>query len=291
MTDDDDEEQAGESEAKSSGGKQEDPSGHDKKDDWDLATRYRDIQRLGHLEPKKRKEMSKSAIREILNRAHASLGPIQKPYRYQSVGEDQAQVYQAHGQMLELDIEESLLAQEVMFQARVEQNHGILLLLDTSLSMKGEKLALLGVTVAAVAQSVPKDSLCILGFDSEVHPIKEFTDILSTEQLVERVLSIPPGGFTNIELGLTAALARVRDGNRPRSRVILVSDGRYTEGAHPIDTARQFHFIYPVKLGKDPGGTVVMRSIAQASSGRVSEVREMKDLPRFLLNAIRTWVK
>jgi uncharacterized protein with von Willebrand factor type A (vWA) domain len=244
--------------------------------------------------------MSEKAIRSIIVRARESLGPVQKPYRYHQVVGSQADELHSQGAVLELDIEESLqnyqgpksaTPSELIYQARMERNYGMVLLLDTSLSMKGEKLALLGVTIAAVAASVPSQALCILGFDSEIHVIKELSEVLSAEVLVSRILSIPPGGFTNIELGLKAARARIRTGAYPRARVILVSDGRYTEGKDPVEEAKNFHFIYPVKLGKDPGGRQVMQEIAATGLGRAAEVREMKDLPRFLLNAIRTWVK
>ena len=244
--------------------------------------------------------MSEKAIRSIITRARESLGPVQKPYRYAQVEESHARELSSQGAVLELDIEESLqnyrgvaspTPTELVYQARMERNYGMVLLLDTSLSMKGEKLALLGVTIAAVAASVPSQSLCILGFDSEIHVIKEFSEAVPVEILVSRILSIPPGGFTNIELGLKSARERVRTGMYPRARVILVSDGRYTEGRDPVEEAKNFHFIYPVKLGKDPGGHTVMREIAATGLGHASEVREMKDLPRFLLNAIRTWVK
>jgi len=291
VADTDEEEVPGENSSESSGGSQEDPSGHDKKDDWDLATRYRDIQRFGHLEPKVKKEMSEKAIRVVLERAKASLGPVQKPYRYQSVSLEEAVEHEADGGVVELDIEESLQNAEPVFQARVEKNHGIVLLLDTSLSMKGEKLALLGVTIAAVAASVPSESLCILGFDSEIHPIKEFKENAPFEQLVRRVLEIPPGGFTHIERGLQAARLRIKEGRYPEARVILVSDGRFTEGRHPIEEARMLPFVYTVKLGKDPSGWALMRELAASGRGLASQVREMKDLPRFLLHSIRRWVK
>jgi uncharacterized protein with von Willebrand factor type A (vWA) domain len=244
--------------------------------------------------------MSEKAIRSVIVRARESLGPVQKPYRYHQVEQAEANELISQGAVLEFDIEESLqnypgknspVPAELVYQARVERNYGMVLLLDTSLSMKGEKLALLGVTIAAVAASVPSQALCILGFDSEIHAIKEFNENVAVEILVSRILSIPPGGFTNIELGLKSARERIRAGIFPRARVILVSDGRYTEGRDPVEEAKNFHFIYPVTLGKDPGGRSIMREIAATGLGRASEVREMKELPRFLLNAIRTWVK
>jgi len=235
--------------------------------------------------------MSERAIRSILDRARESLGPIQKPYHYQILDADAALRLGAEGGVVELDVEETLQYREPLFQARIERNHGIVLLLDTSLSMKGERLALLGVTVAAVAMSVPEQALCILGFDSEIHAVKEFGEHVPAEKLIERTVSIPAGGFTHIELGLKAAKSRIESSRLRESRVILVSDGRYTEGKNPVIEARNFRVVHAVKIGKDPGGRAVMREIANTGEGRFSEVREMHELPGFLLRAIRTWVK
>ncbi len=292
ILDEDETPQAGENEDGShKAGDQSDPVGHDKKDDWDFAVRFRDIQRYGYLEPKQKKEMSERAIHSILDRARQSLGPIQKPYHYQVLDSEAGKLWSAQGGIIELDVEETLHHREPMFQARMERNHGLLLLLDTSLSMKGERLALLGVTVAAVALSVPAQALCILSFDSEIHVIKEFGEEVSVESIIERTVSIPAGGFTNIDLGLKASKSRIEGSRLPETRLVLVSDGRYTEGKNPVIEARNFRVIHAVKIGKDPGGRTVMREIADTGQGRFAEVREMQELPRFLLQGIRSWVK
>lgn len=240
-----------------------------------------------------------------MDRAHESLGPVQKPYHYELVSESELASFPHVIQSADLEIEETIhqnllsripgaahtLPIDPVYQVRIEKDHGLILVLDTSLSMKGEKLALLGVTVAAVAMSLPVDSFAILGFDSEIHTIKAFTDHTTPEECIERVLSIPPGGFTNIELGLKTAKKWIQESHYPQTRVILVSDGRYTEGADPAMVAREFPFIYPIKIGKDPTGREVMKDMADTGMGRLTEVREMKDLPRMLLNMIRTWVR
>jgi hypothetical protein len=278
VTDDDDESQAGENDEPKTRGQQADPVGHDKKDEWDLAVRFRDIQRYGYLQPKERKEMSEKAIQAVMDRAHESLGPVQKPYHYELLSESELAAFPHAIQSVDLDIEETLnqnlisrlrdlptgvIAVDPVYQVRIEKDHGLILALDTSLSMKGEKLALLGVTVAAVAMSLPSNAFAILGFDSEIHTIKKFSDSASIEECVERVLSIPPGGFTNIELGLKAAQGWIQESHFPQTRVILISDGRYTEGKDPVLMARQFPFVYPIKIGKDPTGRSVMKDIAQ----------------------------
>jgi hypothetical protein len=284
-----------------------DPVGHDKKDEWDLAVRFRDIQRYGYLQPKERKEMSEKAIQAVMDRAHESLGPVQKPYHYELVSESELGSFPHAIQSADLEIEETInqnllsrmkgvdgsqmIPIDPVYQVRIEKDHGLILVLDTSLSMKGEKLALLGVTVAAVAMSLPNDAFAIMGFDSEIHAIKKFSDHATVEECVERVLSIPPGGFTNIELGLKTSQKWIQESHYPQTRVILVSDGRYTEGKDPVELARQFPFVYPIKIGKDPTGREVMREIADTGMGRLNEVREMKDLPKMLLQMIRTWVR
>lgn len=284
------------------GGKRMDDHGHSqqnpqKDEAWDLASRYRDIQRFGYLEPKQKKEMSEKAIQGVIERAHESLGPIQKPYRYLNVTQEEIDLSGGAYHSPELDIEETLMNPKIggfqvpVFKVTAERDHGLVLVLDTSLSMKGEKLALLGATVAAVALSVPSQALAILGFDSEIHPIKKFDEEVSLYECVERVLSIPPGGFTNISKGLTIAREWIQSARFQQARVILISDGRYTEGIDPVEIAKLLPFVYPVKIGKEPYGRDVMRTIADTGLGTFMEVREMKDLPMQLLQAIRRWVK
>ena len=278
------------------GGDQRNPGEKEQKDEWNLATRYQDIQRFGYIEPKKKLEMSKKAIHAIMTRAKEMLGPVQKPYRYEHANEERLLDLAHQNPHAELDIEETLIQHsggklEPIYRVRLEKEHGLVLVLDTSLSMKGEQLALLGVTVAAVSFTLPPESFSVMGFDSEIHAIKRFEDRQTVEESVEKTLSIPPGGFTNLELALKNAQKWVSQSAYPRARVILVSDGRYTEGKSPIELAKKLPFIFSVKLGKNPSGRSVMKDIADTGLGRFTEVREMEDLPKVLLNAVRTWVR
>jgi hypothetical protein len=240
--------------------------------------------------------MSDRAIEAVLQRGREALGPIQKPYHYESKSwaEIEGTAVEA-----ELDVEATLEAASVVaggwrepqFKVRREKDHGLILVLDTSLSMKGEKLALLAVSVAAVALSLPRETFAIFGFDSEIHPIKEFDEPVDAAECVRRVMSIPPGGFTNLELGLKHATQAMHSSRFRSARVILISDGRYTEGRHPGELAKALPFLYAVKIGKDPTGRDLMRDLGLSGLGGFTEVREMPDLPRVLLSGIRSWVR
>ncbi|MBS1960504.1 MAG: VWA domain-containing protein [Bdellovibrionales bacterium] len=288
MADDDD--STSESPSQRNEGQQQDPNGQDRKDEWDLAIRFRDIQRFGYLHAKEKKEMSDRAIEAVLDRGREALGPIQKPYHYEMMSQEElgADYHEA-----ELDVESTLEdpTRTPQFRIRREKDHGLVLVLDTSLSMKGEKLALLAVSVAAVAMSLPLRSFAIFGFDSEIHTVKDFNQEIDAAECVRRVLSIPPGGFTNLELGLKTAIQKIQTGHFPQARVILISDGRYTEGKHPAEIGKTIPFLYSVKIGKDPTGRDIMKDLAMSGLGSFTEVREMPQLPKVLLSGIRTWVR
>lgn len=230
------------------------------------------------------------------------LGPVTPSYRYLLSSQE--------GESSQLEIEETISENiskgrsgnvnqiqnwDLVYSNREFQHPGLVLLLDTSLSMRGEKLAFLAMTVAVVAMSVPPQTLCVLGFDTVVHELKKFQESSSHKvdlpKLIEGVLSIPPGGFTNIEKGLRHARLQIDQSRFPRARIIVISDGKYTEGQDPSVTVKGWSWVNAVKIGKEPTGRNVMKEIAENTSGHFHEVRDMSQLPRVLLSAVRAWVK
>lgn len=236
------------------------------------------------------------------------LGPVTPPYRHQKSFVKEGDAELSIEDTLEHNVGKKLSNFEPVFLERQWQPFGLVLLLDTSLSMKGEKLAFLAMTVAAVAFSVPAHTLAVFGFDTVVHELEDWSTSFTsknrdevkpqtTEQvyeLVEKVLRIPPGGFTNIELALLRAQACIQQSGFSKAKIILVSDGKYTEGKDPARLVQEQDWegisVHTVKIGKEPTGRNVMKELAQFTSGHFHEVREMSELPRVLLRAVRAWI-
>jgi Ca-activated chloride channel family protein len=103
-------------------------------------------------------------------------------------------------------------------------------------------------------------------------------------QVREAIEGIEAKGGTASGDGLQAALDLIRRGEeRPPAAVVLISDGRSTRGADPVEVAREGGVpVYTVSLGT-PAGTVTdaegvthdaapdpetMRAVAEASGGR-----------------------
>jgi len=167
-------------------------------------------------------------------------------------------------------------------ELRVERSTQVLVLLDLSLSIRGERLALVALAGAVLGLAFPEGQLGLLGFDSYPRWIKKFEDSVD---IARQILRYPAGGFTHIERALEEALAATRD--RPRTHVLIVSDGRYTEGRDPAPLAHRFRRLSTLLVGKDWSGRALMEEMANHGNGRAFSAREYADLPRTLYQTVR----
>lgn len=279
-----------------------DASGFESKKSWDVAVRFQDLKRLGNIPPKEKQLLRRRAIEGVLERAQAVLGSVLKPER--NVVTDYAGFLEA-GSRGELDVlatldEELALGgvsaqkhhQEYLrFDTRIEKQADIVLVMDASLSMRGEKIALLAVSTAVVALCVPSTRLSLMGFDSGVRTLKKFGEELSVEKIIERVLELPTGGFTNIELALQESLRAIRAAHKEHANVILISDGKYTEGADPSPLAKHFRHLNVLKIGRDQAGRELLQILTNSGNGRFFEARRIIDLPRTMYGAMKTLLR
>jgi hypothetical protein len=170
----------------------------------------------------------------------------------------------------------------LQFEVRGETWPKVLVLLDFSFSMKGEKIATLCLIAAMLSLAIPPGSLSILGFDSRIHEIKKWDEGLTPEQIVERVLYFPGGGFT------TAAREWIDSERQDRRiQVLLIGDGKYTEGADPMPLAQELHRLSVFKVGKDIGGRELLRTLAERGRGTFQEARTPGDVPKKFYDMLR----
>lgn len=133
-----------------------------------------------------------------------------------------------------------------------------------------------------------------VGFSSTPHTVARPTT--DREEIAGLMAALRADGGTATGEALAAALAALRpDGKRERApaAVLLLSDGRTTEGRDPVQAAREARRlgvpVYTVSLGT-PGGTVpgpayrgplsvppdpaTMRRVAEVSGGRFFDVKD-----------------
>lgn len=280
----------------------QDVAGFDRRPAWDVAIRFQDLKRLGNLPEKEKQKLKRRAVQAVIDRAHGLLGSVLKPEK--GVVTD-LKTFIESGQRGELDVlstldetfsrgigETGVTPEDALrFDARIEKHSDVAVVMDASLSMTGEKIALLAVATAVVALCVPAPRLSLMGFDSRIKWIKRFGDELALEQIIERVLELPAGGFTNMELALKETVTAIDCARKERANVVLISDGKYTEGQDPAYLAPRFKSLSVLKIGKDQAGRQLLLELSAKGRGKFFEARKISELPRTIYGAMKTLLR
>ena len=219
----------------------------------------------------------------------------------------------------ELDVEatvENLLGKphpepgDLIVQRRVDRRRQVALLIDTSLSMAGERTALAAVAAAVLALKLRPGDLAVVLFADGARTVLRFGETVEPAELVRRMLAVPCGGGTDIAAALRLGHAELQRGRDPGRCGLLVSDGVYTSGADPLPAAARFgalHVLLMEERATPPrrsggGGAAALRSgeaapvtswiaprlavgeaVAQAADGGVVRVDGFAALPRRML--------
>ncbi len=162
----------------------------------------------------------------------------------------------------------------------------VVAILDMSLSMTGEKIAL--VAVAAAILRLRLEHVAVVAFDTHPHVLVRVGEDVAPRELVRRVLSVPAQGYTNIEGGLAAALAQLRRSTRRERVGLLLTDGVANVGHDPVGAAGRMPRLHVVHVGDHhPQGARACRAMAQAGRGRLYRARTYADLPDVVRRAVR----
>jgi MoxR-like ATPase/Mg-chelatase subunit ChlD len=236
----------------------------------------------------------------VLRRAARLVGPLQAAT--QTVREPQREPWAG-----ELDVEATLdnvLGKphpepgDWIAQRRVDRRHQVVLMVDTSLSMAGEKMALAAVAAAVLALKLRPGDLAVVLFADGARVASRFGEELAPAELVRRMLSVPCGGGTNIAAALEAGHGELRRGRDPSRCGLLVSDGVCTSGADPLAPAARFGQLHVLLMegqaaAPDPTAPVTTwiaprlragEAIARAADGGLVRIDGFAALPRRMLD-------
>jgi len=233
------------------------------------------------------------AARAVLARAARLVGPLRGATV--QVREPLAEPYAG-----ELDVEATLTnlagkpwpeAHDWVGVHREERRRQVVLMVDASLSMAGEKMALAAVAAAVLALKSHPGDLAVVLFADEARLVARLGEDATPQEVVRRMLARPCGGATNIAAALRRGheeLSRARD---PRRSALLLTDGMYTAGSDPCADASRFRDLHVLLIrehAQTEGGWVTPRrlvgeAIARASRGHLARVDGFAQLPRSMV--------
>lgn len=161
---------------------------------------------------------------------------------------------------------------------------GLLLLLDTSGSMFGDKLSLAKVTgLELLAQLKPQDRVGLMLFSDERRWIYDFAPNSSIKAAAV-VDPIPAQGGTDLAKALAEGLGRLEGLSVPERHVVIVSDGITRPADFPGLAARARASrisISTMGVGKDADRPLLER-LARQTGGRYYPVASAEEIPSLL---------
>lgn len=229
----------------------------------------------------------------MLERAIAVVRHTSRPLGSREQGFDQGQVGE-----LELDasLDAGILLEpsdpaRLRLQVPEPLEAEVVLIMDMSLSMTGETIALVAVAATILCFSLPSESLALVAFDSDAHILKPLGERIPVREAVRRVLEVPARGYTHLEQGLRTGLEALRRASGTQKNAVLLSDGVYNIGWDPTPLARLFPHLHVIQLGegdaesRDRG---LCRALASQGRGRYYRAERYDDLPQVAWRLVRS---
>ena len=166
------------------------------------------------------------------------------------------------------------------------KNADVVAILDMSLSMTGEKVALTALACAILKLRL--EHLGVVQFDTEARALVRVGESIHVRELVRRILTVPAQGYTNIEAGLRMGLDELQRA-RHRERVgILMTDGIANTGGDPVEAAADWPRLHVVQVGtEEKQGTRTCTAMADAGNGRRYRAIIYAQLPTVVRQLVR----
>ncbi|MEQ6354278.1 VWA domain-containing protein [Lysinibacillus sp. M3] len=181
---------------------------------------------------------------------------------------------------------ETLLPVEMEIKGKEQlPSLGLAIVLDRSGSMSGAKLEL---AKEAAARSVEmlrdEDTLGFIAFDDRPWEIIETGPLGNKEEAVDTILSVTPGGGTEIYGSLAKAYENLADLKLQRKHIILLTDGQSQSGnyedliAHGKENGTT---LSTVAIGQDADANL-LEALSEMGSGRFYDVVDEQTIPSIL---------
>lgn len=126
-----------------------------------------------------------------------------------------------------------LQAEDIVVRERRRTKREIVLAVDISGSMRGERLLTAAATVGALSAGLHRDDLAVIAFWSDAAMLLRLGERVPLEVLVDSMLGLDAAGLTNVSFPLQMALQELGNPGRCEQRVLLLSDCVHNAGPDP----------------------------------------------------------
>jgi Mg-chelatase subunit ChlD len=186
----------------------------------------------------------------------------------------------------ELDIERTLEAlagtpfpeaRDVVVRERVRRRRSVVLVVDVSGSMRGERVRTAAAAVGALAGELARDRLAVVAFWSDAAVLIRPGEQVAPVAVLDLLLRVPAQGLTNVTFALQTAADQLT-GVPPRdARVLLLSDCVHNAGPDPRPAAARLPRLDVLLDVSGETDADLGRDLARLGRGRLRPVRGHRD--------------
>jgi Mg-chelatase subunit ChlD len=168
--------------------------------------------------------------------------------------------------------------EDIVVRERVRSRRSVVLAVDVSGSMRGERIRTAAATVGALAGELRRDDLAVLAFWSDAAVLVHLGHRFAPMSLVDTLLRIPAQGLTNVAFPLRTAATELARVPAQDARVILLSDAVHNAGPDPRPPAARLPRLDVLLDVTGEHDVELARELAAAGRGRVCRIRTHRDV-------------
>ena len=193
--------------------------------------------------------------------------------------------YRGGSDDIDLDLTLEMLAErpvpddeDIIVRERVRARRSVVLAVDVSGSMKGERVRTAAAIVGALAAELSHDRLAVIAFWSDAAVLSRLGDPVRAMELLDDMLRIPAKGLTNIAFPLQLAATQLAGVPERNARVILLSDCVHNAGPDPRPFAGRLPRLDVLLDTSGEKDVELGRELARIGRGAFRAIRSFHDI-------------
>ncbi|MBA3905107.1 MAG: VWA domain-containing protein [Pseudonocardiales bacterium] len=194
------------------------------------------------------------------------------PYRYRSDDIDLDRTIEV---LTERPVPEDT---DIIVRERMRSRRAVVLIVDVSGSMRGEKVRMAAATVAALSADLVDDQLAVVAFWSDAALLTPLEAHVPASRLLDRLLRIPARGLTNVHFALTVAHAELARSAARRRSAVLLTDAVHNAGPDPRTVARRFPELHVLLQTDGEHDAPLGADLARLGHGRFAPIATHRDV-------------
>lgn len=169
-------------------------------------------------------------------------------------------------------------AEDIVVRERKNTRRSVVLAIDVSGSMRGERVRTAAATVGALGAELEGDDLAVIAFWSDAAVVARLGQRLPADRLLDTLLRIPVQGLTNIAFPLQTARRQLDRIPARDARVLLLSDCLHNAGPDPRLAAGGVPRLDVLLDASGEHDADLASQLVRQGQGRLALVRHYRDV-------------